>query len=115
MRVTTGLFVAALLRRAMRDGGFAAVLRKGAEEAGAVLVIARTPGGAQQFYRPAPQSAYEAGGPQDRRFVRDSAIGDDESIARAIERETRFDPDVWVIEIEIAGDDPGDLLAVMTP
>ena len=58
MRVTSALFVSALVRRAMVGGAFAAVTRRGASEAGAIFVVAR--------------------------------LGSEE----------RFDPDLYVVEIE---------------
>ena len=41
MRVTTDLWVSALLRRVFGAGGFAAVVNRGATEAGAVFVLTR--------------------------------------------------------------------------
>ncbi|MEP2580565.1 MAG: DUF1491 family protein, partial [Roseibium sp.] len=38
MRVTSEFFVSALVRRVFGEGGFAAVSRRGAPEAGAVFV-----------------------------------------------------------------------------
>ncbi|HEV7283535.1 MAG TPA: DUF1491 family protein, partial [Kaistia sp.] len=39
MRVTSGLWVAAYIRRAFVEGAFAAVVRRGSEEAGAIFVV----------------------------------------------------------------------------
>ncbi|EHK53596.1 DUF1491 family protein, partial [Allomesorhizobium alhagi] len=55
MRVTTDLFVSALVRRIFAAGGFAAVVKRGATEAGAVFVIARGRLGDASLYGPAPQ------------------------------------------------------------
>lgn len=115
MRVTSGFYVAALLRRAMQSGGFAAVLRRGAEEAGAIMIVARERSGVVKLYRPAPQALYDPGKPQDRFFTLDAKAADDEAIATAVDRETRFDPDVWVVEIEIAEGTVGEFVAVTTP
>ncbi|KAB0679964.1 DUF1491 family protein [Aureimonas leprariae] len=108
MRITSELFVAQLVRRAFGAGGFAAVVRKGAEAAGAIFVISRARGGAVTLFGPAVQSfAADDGG---RRFMRESAI-DDAAVAARLEREARFDPDFWVVEIEDLA--PDDFLAVV--
>lgn len=115
MRLTSGFFVSALLRQATLAGGFAAVLRRGAEEAGAVFIVVRARNGGLRLFRPAPQSAYDGPGPEDRLFTPDASLAGEEEINRALERETRFDPDVWILEVEIAGDDPGALIPVTMP
>ncbi|GGD93917.1 hypothetical protein GCM10011390_10790 [Aureimonas endophytica] len=105
MRITSELFVAQLTRRIFKDGGFAAILRKGAEAAGAIFVVARARDGAVTLYGPAPQSfaSDEDGG--ERRFLAEP-IADEAAIEARFAREARFDPDFWVIEIETerAGD-----------
>ena len=100
MRVTSALWVSALLRRAQEAGAFAVVLRKGNEQAGAVFVVVDDRSGKQQLIGPAPQTMYDEGLPAERMFetVMEGAEPDD--IAQRIEREVSFDPDVWVIEIE---------------
>lgn len=100
MRVTTRLFVDALLRRARAQGGFAAVLRKGAEEAGAVFIIARTQEGQQTLYAPAMQLSYGEGAPDERLFEKRKSDLADAQIAEWMEREGRIDPDFWAVELE---------------
>ena len=39
MRITSDLWVSALTRRVFAEGGFAAIVRRGATEAGAIFVI----------------------------------------------------------------------------
>ena len=41
MRLTTDFWVSALMRRVFAEGGFAAVAKRGASEAGAVFVVTR--------------------------------------------------------------------------
>ena len=41
MRLTSDFWVSALMRRVFAEGGFAAVARRGASEAGAVFVVTR--------------------------------------------------------------------------
>lgn len=99
MRVTTDLWVSALVRRAFSAGGFAAVLRRGAMEAGAVFVVSRNRMGEVTLFGPAPQTSYGSDEPEDRLFVRLDE-GDQDAIDKKVEREVRFDPDVWLVEIE---------------
>lgn len=115
MRVTSDLWVSALLRRVQSSGGFGAVLRRGASEAGAIFIVRRSRLGELALYGPAPQIAYEEGKPHDRRFSELLGPVDDGAIESRLEKEKRFDPDLWIIEIE-AGESGGEeLFPVGTP
>jgi hypothetical protein len=103
MRVTSDLWVSALLRRVQSAGGFGAVLRRGAVEAGAIFIVSRSRLGGVTLYAPAPQIAYEEGRPEERRFSELLGPTDDETVDARIDREVRFDPDLWVIEVEAGG------------
>ncbi|MDQ0319583.1 hypothetical protein QO002_001721 [Pararhizobium capsulatum DSM 1112] len=109
MRLTSEIFVSALIRRVFSAGGYAAVLRKGSSEAGAIFIRQRTRLGAESLYAPAPQSFFvEEGRADDRLFELRVQADDMLQIDGAIEREVRFDPDCWVVELEV--DEIGDLL-----
>ncbi|MER0239590.1 DUF1491 family protein [Fulvimarina sp. MAC8] len=97
MRITSDLFVSQLTRRVFNDGGFAAVERKGAEEAGAIYIVTRNRLGEVTLYAPAFQSLVEESGT--RAFVREP-LTDEEAFKARFEREARFDPDFWLVEIE---------------
>jgi hypothetical protein len=103
MRVTSDLWISALLRRVQSLGGFGAVLRRGAGEAGAIFIVCRSRLGEMTLYGPAPQIAYEEGKPQDRRFSRMLGGTDEDALTARLDKETRFDPDLWIVEIEIGG------------
>jgi len=60
MRLKTALWVAAYLRRCQVEGSFAAVRRRGAEEAGAVFVRISRLDGTSDLFGPAPQSGERA-------------------------------------------------------
>ena len=109
VRVTTELWVSALVRRVFASGGFAAVMRRGAAEAGAVFVAVRDRTGHVTLYGPAPQTSYEAGAPDDRHFMPVAAQDTD----LYIEREVRFDPDIWLVEVETAA--VPDLIRIVEP
>lgn len=100
MRVTTDLWVSALLRRVFSDGGFAAVVQRGASEAGAVFVTCRDRFGEIAVYGPAPQASYDLAFPDERFFNRLAVKPDDEAVTARLEKERRFDSDIWVVEIE---------------
>ncbi|KHJ54917.1 DUF1491 family protein [Aureimonas sp. OT7] len=97
MRITADLFVAQLIRRVFADGGFAAVERRGAEAAGAIFVVVRHRDGSVQLYAPAVQALADEDG--ERRFMTEPQK-DPEALAKRFEREARFDPDFWVVELE---------------
>lgn len=115
MRVTTDFFVSALMRRVFSGGGFAAILRKGAPEAGAVFVISRDRFGSTRLFGPAPQTSYGEAKPQDRLLVElDVGTSEDKANAR-LDRESRFDPDIWVVEIETDPARLEELLSIAKP
>lgn len=102
MRLKSGIFVSALLRRANGAGAFAAVRRRGAEEAGAVFVIVATQDGKAALYGPALPSLDAAPSEEGvRLFTPLVAPGSPESEAEArMAREERYDSDLWLVEIE---------------
>ncbi|KXF78290.1 hypothetical protein ATN84_00340 [Paramesorhizobium deserti] len=113
MRLTSDFWVAALMRRVNGGGGgFAYLARRGSPEAGAIFIKLRKPDGVYDLYGPAPQIAYDTGKPDERVFTR---IGEGLPEFEADEKlraETRFDPDLWLVEIEgHAGDE--ELFAVV--
>ena len=115
MRVTTDLWVSALLRRVFGAGGFAAVVKRGATEAGAVFVLSRGGLGEVSLFGPAPQTSYDSAKPDDRFFTL-LGTGDDAAVLDArLEREKKFDPDIWVVEIEAGSVPVEELLSVKMP
>ena len=99
MRLTSEFFVSALTRRIFKDGGFAAVERKGAEGAGAIFLRQRHRDGLETLYGPAPQSIFEEERPE-RRFEIRVERGEAEAVEAVIARELKWDPDLWLVEIE---------------
>jgi hypothetical protein len=94
-RLKAGIFVRALIRRAEVAGAAAFVVRHGSDEAGAILIkIARLDGtctiltqarrgeGELVWVRPLGEST-----------------GDAEAAA-FFEKQIRYDPDLWIVEIE---------------
>ena len=102
MRLKSAIWVAAYLRRCNIEGAFAAVRRRGAEEAGAIFIKLNRLDGTAELFGPAPQSAFEDAHPVDRAFSRylKDQPAPEAKIEERIAREVRFDPDVWVLEVE---------------
>jgi hypothetical protein len=115
MRVTTDIFVSALIRRVFGDGGFAAVVRRGAAEAGAVFIVTRDRLGEAALYAPAAQAAYGEETPATRRFTAVGENLDQEALDRRLAREQRFDSDIWVVEIEPGRTPLAELLEITKP
>ncbi|RUT95249.1 DUF1491 family protein, partial [Mesorhizobium sp. USDA-HM6] len=60
-------------------------------------------------YGPAPQTSYDSAKPDERFFTLLDSSDDASAFDARLEKEKRFDPDIWVIEIE-AGTAPVDEL-----
>ena len=96
-RLASGLLVTALIRLAESNGGFGAVLSHGDDKAGAIAVILTEKGGNPRLFeraldvdgtyrwRESPGAVESAGGWQG-----------------LVDRRRRFDPDLWVLELDIA-------------
>lgn len=74
------------------------MVRHGAEEAGAIFVTVEWPDRSIDLYAPAPQTSVDTSG--DRVFQRVLERADPAAIAARLERERRFDTDLWVVAIE---------------
>ncbi|HEY4140470.1 MAG TPA: DUF1491 family protein [Pseudolabrys sp.] len=103
MRLKSGIWVAAYVRRCNIEGAFVAIRRRGAEEAGAVYIKVSKLDGTALLYGPAPQAVFDEAHPSDRMFTvilgRDVAAIDADVESRLV-REIRYDPDVWIVEVE---------------
>ena len=96
-RLTSRFLVDLLLRRTEAAGGFAAILAAGDDRAGSILVqcSARGIAGPLLERRFAANGAYvwEAVGPGD---------GDESVLSAYRERRKKADPDLWIVELDIA-------------
>jgi hypothetical protein len=100
-RLTSDFFVSQLMRKVAGDGGFAAVAKKGASEAGAIYIAIRERAGTVHLYGPAPQQSYNDDRPTERYFINIEAVSTDQDISNFVDAETRFDPDFWLVELEL--------------
>ena len=99
MRLRADIWVSAYIRRVEVEGRFATLRRRGAPEAGAIFVLVDRLDGRVALYSPGPADE-ESGG--ERRWLRAHAsewIDAAEAEAR-LARELRFDPDIWIVEVE---------------
>ncbi len=92
-RLASSILVGALLRRAEAEGGFGMVLAKGDPTAGAIAVILAERGANPRFFERLLQ-------PDGRYAWQESAQHGD--LPALIERRRRFDPDLWLIELDVA-------------
>lgn len=94
-RLNAGFFVRAVIRRAEVAGAQGYVLRKGAEEAGAVILkIARLDGTCMVLNQ-------TVGADGARVWARPLGEVCDEAKAAAwCDKQLSFDPDLWIVEIE---------------
>ncbi|MGV3457141.1 DUF1491 family protein [Sphingomonas sp.] len=97
-RLASGLVVNALVRRVNAEGGSAMVLAKGHAEAGAILILALERGENPRLFErgigPDGQSALLPSGP--------STFEDSGAVADYWQRRRSRDPDLWVVELDIA-------------
>jgi hypothetical protein len=102
MRLKSGIWVSAYLRRCNVEGVFAAVRRRGGEDAGAIFVKVNRLDGTADVYGPAPQSAFDEANPSDRAFVSclKAQPAPEADAETYLARQIKFDPDVWIVEME---------------
>ncbi len=100
MRLKTALWVHAYIRRCMAAGAFAAVVRHGDDDAGAVLIKVNRLDGSCLLYLPAPAGL--AGVEEERRWsaIPPGRADTEERVEAVLARELEFDTDHWVVEVE---------------
>lgn len=97
-RLRSDFWVSAYLRRCGVEGVEAVLRRRGAAEAGAIFVKVDHLDGTASLYGPAPQLFLDESG--ERLFapiVRGCTPLD---VEERVTRELRFDPDLWLVEVD---------------
>ena len=100
MRIKSEIWVRAYLRRCRAEGVPVVVVRRGDEAAGAIFICVDHLDGTVTLYGPAPAGV--EGSETERRWVsclRPEPASSAEASAY-LARQSRFDADLWVIEIE---------------
>lgn len=102
MRLKSSIWVSAYLRRCQVEGAFAAMRRRGAEEAGTIFIKINRLDGTAELFGPAPQSAFDDSRPIERAFVAclREQPAPEADVENYLARELKFDPDVWIVEVE---------------
>lgn len=101
MRLKSEIWVKAYLRRRASAGQFAAVVRHGDDDAGAIYIKINRLDGTLVLFGPAP-GGLDDSGDGDRQWMRMHAS---DAITEAdadnlLERARSFDGDLWVVEVE---------------
>jgi hypothetical protein len=102
MRLKSAIWVSAYLRRCNGAGAFTVLRQRGAEEAGAIFIKLNRLDGTAELFGPAPQSAFDEERPSARLFTRTLGKGPapDADVEARLVREKRYDPDIWILEVE---------------
>jgi hypothetical protein len=92
-RLASSVMVSALIRQAEAQGGFGAVLAKGDSSAGAIVVVLTERGANPRLYERILQ--------QDGAYRWLATTQDSADVPAFIAKRRRFDPDLWVLELDI--------------
>jgi len=96
-RLASSVLVAALLRRAEAEGGFGTIVAKGDATAGTVAVVllerGQNPRLFERLLQPDGRYAWQESRP---------AEPGEAGVQTLLERRRRFDPDLWIVELDIA-------------
>jgi hypothetical protein len=100
MRLKAEIWIKAYIRRCAAEGAAAVVVRHGDDDAGAIFVRVNRLDGTSLLFGPAPAGFSEAA--RERQWVAclDGSSVADEKIESYLARETEFDPDLWIVEVE---------------
>jgi hypothetical protein len=96
-RLASSVLATALLRLAQNEGGFGAVLAKGDEHAGAIAVILAEKGKKACFLERLLQPDGSYSWHESRQ-----AVENEKDFNAFLERRRRTDPDLWILELDIA-------------
>jgi len=98
-RLRSDIWVSAYLRRCAVEGAVAVLRRRGAAEAGAIYIKIDRLDGRATLYAPAPPHM-DAEDTTQRRFEAVLLDTDAFTVEERMAREIRFDPDLWMVEVE---------------
>jgi hypothetical protein len=97
-RLRSDFWVSAYLRRCGVEGVEAVLRRRGAAEAGAIFVKVDHLDGTASLYGPAPQLFVDDSG--ERLFVPVLQGVTPLDVEEKVQRELRFDSDLWLVEVD---------------
>lgn len=102
----TDLWVAAFVRRHNDIGHICVIVRKGDPIAGQIFLEIDHLDGSFSLLTPAP-SALRPEGDADRLFQRRFDHVEPAKVSERIAQEHKFDPDLWVVSLELRRGEPG--------
>jgi hypothetical protein len=97
-RLTSQFRISAIQKLAEIDGGFAAVLHKGDPTSGAILLVGQIKGRDPVLFERFPA----LDGSLTWHRVTLSLVGEDAEITKYWKARTQRDPDLWVLELDVA-------------
>lgn len=97
-RLASHMLVGRLLRLAQAQGGFAAVLRKGDETSGVILLQLVEKGVEKGLY----ERMIDPSGAAKLLPAGEAYWNDKAALSQYIERRERMDRDMWIVELDIA-------------
>lgn len=96
-RLSSEIFVQSLLRKVHQEGGFAVVIRRGDRVSGSIIIQCIENGENLRLLEKMPSldgpSTWERIWPQD--------TDNKQKLSEYLEKRARFDPDLWLIELDI--------------
>lgn len=97
-RLPAHLEISGMIRAVQAEGGFATVLSKGERDAGAILIVTLERGGSAHLYERMPQLDGS------RAFVltKSQDIDNPTEFDAYLCKRSAQDPDIWIIELDIA-------------
>jgi hypothetical protein len=98
IRLPAHLEVAGLIRRVQAAGGFATVVQKGEREGGTLVVIVTEKGANARLFERMPSAA----GHREWRLSRTQTPENTMEFSDYVTRRGRQDPDLWIVELDIA-------------
>ena len=97
-RLPAHLEIASLIRLVEGEGGHAMVLAKGEKDAGTILIVTMFRGQCAKLYERMPQ----LDGTRSFVVTKEQEIEKQHEFSEYLERRRRQDPDIWVLEVDIA-------------
>jgi hypothetical protein len=97
-RLSASVEATGLIRKVEAGGGFGAILHKGDPERGSLLIVVRSRG----EYVSCLERTLSVDGRYSWGSAGPAAPGAEEEVSQFLARRTGFDPDLWLIELDIA-------------
>ncbi|MXO91429.1 DUF1491 family protein [Pontixanthobacter aquaemixtae] len=97
-RLPAHLEISGIIRAVQNEGGFATVLSKGERDAGTILIVTLERGGPARLYERMPQ----LDGSRPFVFSREQDIDNPSEFNDYLTKRSARDPDLWVLELDIA-------------